>query len=629
MDDNAMQRASQITGALLLSLLLGAVAWLWAEPEGPQRPIGPLQVAAPAAVAEVELAAAAQRDHAAARAAVGGEGVRALDEAEVEADQSRMRDTRSSVLRGTLLDADTRAPLAGRRIALLAVFQHKVAPHEVVTDAEGGFELRLEPGEFMVLHRAEPGRGPRALPLEVTPRRVEVRAAADGVSQELTLLARRPPAQLEVEVRDANGLPASRALVEFACTLDVESTLDRSNRTDAEGRVSLAVWSPDTFRDGALTARDDAGNVSDVVSIAAPLTAELRRLVLRPGAALALQVLDADHSPVVARRVLLATTRVHGSWLYRETDAEGRLHFEGLHAGAYTLAVWLPEVNGWDERPLQLASGEERLLEVVLDRPARPVAVEGVVLDEEGRPLADVELGVAFDGRRAGLVTSDAEGMFRFRGPSTPRAELDSRIWVGANVAQYGDHFEPAELEVPFGTRGLVFRRVARAAQRSFEVDVHDRLTGAPIEGFVLSIYRGPGAELWGDSYSARRRFELRLLPGARARVKARGYIAREVDLVEALDRLEPGQRLRVGLDPGLDHSFQVFDSDTGAPIQDALFRSASAGDARTDEQGWVRLRSDHWSAYDITRGDEGYGTWDPEMDLLWGRGPHFFLGRE
>jgi hypothetical protein len=622
-----MQRASHAVGALLLSLFLWAFAWLSAEPEGPPRPIGPLHVAAPAVVGELELAAM-PLDHAAARAAVGGEGARAVDEEEVEADQARMRDTRSCVLRGTLLDADTRVPLDGRRIALLAVFQHKVAPHEVVTDAEGGFELGLEPGEFMVLHRAEPGRGPRALPLDVTPRRVEVRAAADGVPQELTLLARRPPAQLEVEVRDANGQPASRALVEFACTLDVESTLDRRNHTDAEGRVSLAVWSPDTFRDGVLTARDDEGNVSDVVSIAAPLTAEMRRLVLRPGAALVLQVLDADLSPVPTRRVLLAAERVHGNWLYRETDTEGRIRFGGLHAGAFNLAVWLPEVNGWDERPLELDAGEERRLDVVLDPPAWPAAVEGVVLDEDGQPLADVELGVALDGRRAGVVHSDADGAFCYRGRLAPRDGVGARVWVGANVAQ-GDLFEPAELEVPFGTRGLVFQRAARAALRTFEVDVHDRLTGAPLEGFVLTLDRGRGTELWSDSYSARRRFELRLLSGARARVKARGYIAREVDLVEALDRLEPGQRLRVGLDPGLDHSFQVLDSDSGAPIQDVLFRSATAGEARTDEQGWIRLRSDHWSAYDITRGDEGYGTWDPEMDLLWGRGPHFFLGRE
>jgi hypothetical protein len=204
---------------------------------------------------------------------------------------------------------------------------------------------------------------------------------------------------------------------------------------------------------------------------------------------------------------------------------------------------------------------------------------------------------------------------------------VSSRVWVGANVTQEGDLFEPAELEVPFETRGLVFRRVARAIERSFEVDVHDRLTGAPLQGFVVTLDRGPGTELWSDSYSARRRYALRLLPGTRARVKARGYIAHELDLTLALDGLEPGQRLRVGLDPGLDHSFQVLDAHTGAALRDVLFRSASGGEARSDEQGWIRLRADHWAAYRITCGDEDRGTWDPEMDLLWGAGPYFLAG--
>ena len=621
-----MERAKYAAGALLLSLLLWGASLLLPESDGPQRPIGPLRSAAPAAGDTSELAAL-RLDHAPPRAAVGLDRARAADEREAEADQALVRDARTRILRGTLLDAEMRAPLDGRRIVLLAVFQRAAARHEVVTDAHGRFELGLAPGEYFVLHRAEPGRGPRALPVELTPRRVELLADPDGVPQDVTVLARRPPAQLEVEVHDTEGRPVPGALVEFICTLEVESTLDRSNRTDAEGRVSLAVWSPGTFRDGVLAARDDAGNVSDVVPIASPLTGELRRLVLRPGAVLALQVLDADHSPVPARRVLLAAARLHGSRLYRDTDADGWLRLDGLHAGAYTLSVYLPDVGSWDERALELESGEERRLEVVLDPPAWPLAVEGVVLDEEGRPLAGVELGVSLDGRRAGLVSSDGEGVFRLRGRPTSRGGAVASVWLGANVAPQRDLLEPAQMEVPFGTRGLVFRRTARAIQRAFEVEVNDRLTGAPLEGFVVTIDRGPGTEAWSDCYSARRRFELHLLPGARARVKARGYIARELELVDALDRLQPGQRLRVGLDPGLDHTFQVLDADTGAPIVDALFRSA-AGEARTDDRGWVRLRSDHWSEYQITRGGEGHGTWDPELDLLWGRGP-YFLARQ
>jgi hypothetical protein len=230
-----------------------------------------------------------------------------------------------------------------------------------------------------------------------------------------------------------------------------------------------------------------------------------------------------------------------------------------------------------------------------------------------------VVIAVALDGQPADLVRTGADGTFEYFAPPA------ERVWLGANVIGEGDAFEPAELEVAFGTRGLLFGRTAKAELRVFEVEVRDRITGEEVESFVATIGRGPGTERWNNSYAHRRRFELRVLPDSRWLIKSHGYIARELRLAEALAELEPGERLTVELDPGLDHTFRILDADTNAPVAGVVMRSATAGEVRSDASGRVHLVSDHWSTYRMTK--EGYEPedWDPDDWLLWGNGTFLY----
>jgi len=526
--------------------------------------------------------------------------------------------------RVTVLDAGTGLPVPGVMVKLDPVFDpaEPLAPWSGGhTDERGTFEVELKPGEYLAMHRPVHGDGPHSLALELTPSRFEVDCRRAPV--ELVLTARRPLGELEVEVTYPDGRPVLNARVIFTCRMDDAPLVDPENMTDARGRVRISVWDTLHFSDGRLTAQNDTGWVSDVVSIETPLVPGLRRLVLQPGAALNVTVREADGKPVAGRRLLLAANAANGWRQDETTDDDGRARFAALFAGAYTLVIHVPELDTWDRRPVELARGERRDFEIVLEPPAEAVAASGRVLDEEGAPLAGVPLAIEFDGLEAGFARTDSDGAFAFRGRS-PAA----RVRVGAGVVQQGDRFDPPAIEAAFGAQDLLFRRTARATLRTFEVEVVDAVTGEEVEHFVATIDRGPGTEAWSDSYAPRRRFSLRLLPDARWSVKSHGYVTRELDLWTALEALGPDERLRVELEPGLDHAFQVLDADTLDPVAGALFRSPTAGEARTDAGGRVRLRADHWSAYRVTKDGYEPADWDPDSDLLWGGGRPYWLVR-
>lgn len=190
-------------------------------------------------------------------------------------------------------------------------------------------------------------------------------------------------------------------------TLDLERQDERvaaRTRADAGGRFALPA---EPHRAYALRAR-----------VAGLAPAELRRafsgddveLRLRPGAAIAGLVLRPDDLPALGARLRLRPgNEGHGIAQQRaETDAGGGYRFEGLEAGAYVLEVSSSEGATPSWIKLSLEAGEERRVDVHLER---GVELRGRVVDgSTGLPIAGAEVGESWVFRK--WVATDDDGRF-------------------------------------------------------------------------------------------------------------------------------------------------------------------------------------------------------------------------
>ena len=131
---------------------------------------------------------------------------------------------------------------------------------------------------------------------------------------------------------------------------------------------------------------------------------------------------------------------------------------------------------------------------------------------------------------------------------------------------------------------------------------------------------RGPGSEDEDCSWAPRRSYELRILRESRIWIAASGYVARVLNTANALEGLGGDDRLRIELDPGLHFELRVLDAETDEPVAGVLFRSATAGTLRSDDEGWARLAADHWSTFEVEKPGYEPETWDPEWEVLRGQ---------
>jgi protocatechuate 3,4-dioxygenase beta subunit len=128
------------------------------------------------------------------------------------------------------------------------------------------------------------------------------------------------------------------------------------------------------------------------------------------------------------------------------TDRAGRYRFEGLDAGEHLLFV-----RDVDERrvPVPLLLGETTRMDLAV-RPAPERAVEGTVLDADGRPLAGVEVSA---GPRT--VTTDDQGAFAIVGcpPGRLQGTLGFRPGPGSSGLLADPHLPHVEDGVGPGER--------------------------------------------------------------------------------------------------------------------------------------------------------------------------------
>ena len=302
---------------------------------------------------------------------------------------------------GLVVDAETKSPLADA-----LVFQSGRAARFVVSDARGQFRLAVSPANSIFLAAAKSG-------YLTSMGKGEVVAGEDRLAPRLSL---SPVTYIEGRVVDEQGQPVG----------GVEIKVDPDwNRGGHGGWIAGSVGYSTVggrFRLDNLKASSDY-----IVQVRHPRFAPLRQpvttvaegptsveLVLPTGHLGFGLVLDLDEQPVVGAQVELVKQRggdlrammrrsMRASAFGVEpnpaaaTDTKGRFEFEELGAGRYDLVV---EAAGF--APMRVpgvevpARGGNVDLGTFLLEPG--VAVEGIVVDPQGEPVAEAEVTLLAEG---------------------------------------------------------------------------------------------------------------------------------------------------------------------------------------------------------------------------------------
>lgn len=374
-----------------------------------------------------------------------------------------------------VVDGRTAAPLAGVDVYATSRFGGLSA--RFTTDAEGFFELvdSLRVGAWKLALV-----GPETEFDTLQPERVWLEPATTAVVRRIS-----PQAKLQFDVRGPTGLAVAGATVNLVHKAEEPASSYQRFWTDEKGQLSVP-WPPsgESTRGWRATAfHADEGSCTPV-DLADTEHPPLTVLQLEAGARLELQVTDSVHTPIsfleVRLRSLALTqqafvTQLTGS--VDHLDQHGSRVWTQLPAGEYTLSLRSPVDVGWLKRNVTLGVQTERI-DWVVDTPQRPIALEGLLYEDElglfpaVHQFVEVREGVS-DELIAGTRT-DAAGRFRLFGEASGEVVFYTGL-LDSMVA-----FPPHVHRFPAGKRDVVLF----GTKQSFDeivLRVTDRATGAPI----------------------------------------------------------------------------------------------------------------------------------------------------
>ena len=517
------------------------------------------------------------------------------------------------VVRGLVRFAGDGAPAAGVRFVL-----HHAGGHLIVdADDQGRFETApvVSPGVARLWHKQTETPGPYAWRLAFEPSSIALAGSSGEVVEvELTLLA--PEAVLSVEVVTLGGQPAAGASVqlelqheprpeEFAHRMDLLTT-------QADGRASFALLDLEHLRAAGLIARrvESAPDgrqrwlVSEHLRLELPVLPERLslplRLVLDEAGSLLARVTTADGEAVPDEGLWIGTGDQHlSSWCgsVPRTDERGEALVLGLTPGEYELG--LIESPGGERRRVALRRGEQSQVEFVLPAVDTRLAAAGRVVDEAGQGLAGAQVHVRYGprpgpGDMSGFTSTDADGRFEFR------AEPSQGLTLTANRAVFGDEFEPESIELPFGSREVLFRRVRAVTREAVSFEIVDAASGERLDGALVMTYRAPDLGMY-SFHRSRAGLASPLCsdhPGTTLVIELAGYRRATTTRAELLAQAVDGALPRVALERGLLRRLHVEGEGPdgeSAPVVAArvlqggrlLGRTDAAGELEVDLYSW------------------------------------------
>ena len=233
--------------------------------------------------------------------------------------------------------------------------------------------------------------------------------------------------------------------------------------------------------------RTEDGRATEVVELRVPFGRGPHPLRMLPGGSVLVRVLqEAAGAPVEAAGVHLspvAALDTKERVIVGSTDALGEVRFADVSAGEYRTHVRAPHSEHDLRGELVVEEGGEHVLEVVLASDGLALAVSGVFLDEAGTPTFDASLWVGESRVHGELVYPDVTGRFALY--RVPCDQLLVRLSERVDT----DRYAPESVSVPFGTTGLVFRRVETLERRVSRFRVVDADTGESVHGSGVALY--------------------------------------------------------------------------------------------------------------------------------------------
>ncbi len=360
---------------------------------------------------------------------------------------------------GRVVDAESKEPLAGA-----LVFQNGRAARFVETDARGHFRLAVSPSGAAYLAAAKSG-------YLISFGQVEVKVG------QASLLSLSAVVSIEGRVVDEQGQPVEGVEV------DIRPDWSRAGR-----RGGRSGWVPGSTGYSNSQGRfrlDNLRALTDyMVRVRHPKFAVLRQRVstvvegptsvelILPAGHLGLGlVLDLDEQPVIGAQVRLVEQRAGDlrTMLHRSfglddveptravsTDAKGQFEFADLGAGRYDLAVSAAGFAALRVPGIKVApqAGEVDLGTVLLEP---GVAIEGIVVDPRGEPIAEAEVSVlagenwvrSFNRTQAekpNKVVTDSSGFFSLHDLRSG-SKVQFHVTRDGFLAQTVEHVEAPSVE--------------------------------------------------------------------------------------------------------------------------------------------------------------------------------------
>jgi RNA polymerase sigma-70 factor (ECF subfamily) len=400
----------------------------------------------------------------------------------------RMVLTSPRIVRGTVTDEATGAPIANARVG-----NSWTLDHAVVTGADGRYALPAPPSEPNVLR--------------------SISADADGYARSEQHLG--AAAEFDFRLRcgfeasgrvvGADGRPLRGALVDVVGSVrenDDQRTSSGCGVTDADGRFRVAGLDP-TMPHALVVVADGFGILRQAVTRPPDaMTVDVGDVVPPPAHVLAGRVLDAAGAPLPGVTVEIYGPRGepgsaladnnYGANAERVTDELGRFAFADLAEGAYDVFAEVPGAPDLQQHAVVPPDGDA--LDVTVQA-AKSNGVEVRVTDEKGDPVAGADV-LAFGSDDSFLhASTDAHGSARVQ-IAAPRADVD--VFADGLPRSFfaceQQRWSPGVATLTFVLRegdpvdGLVLdpdgKPVVRAVLRFEGPDVDDVVTADPVGRF-------------------------------------------------------------------------------------------------------------------------------------------------